>query len=114
MSLNHISTCLSGLGCREDALKAIEEAVQLWRQLAADCPAAFAPDLSMSLNNLSMSLNNLSICLSDLGHQEDALKTIKGAVQLQRQLAADCPTAFTPDLVISLNNLSTCLSGLGH
>jgi tetratricopeptide (TPR) repeat protein len=90
---------LSDLGHREDALKAIEEAVQLYRQLAADRPAAFTPDLAMSLNNLSSDL-------SDLGRREDALKAIEEAVQLRRQLAADRPAAFTPDLAMSLNNLS--------
>ncbi|KAG8741262.1 hypothetical protein FRC12_015731 [Ceratobasidium sp. 428] len=42
------------MGRREEALAAIEEAVQLCRQLAADRPAAFTPDLADSLNNLSI------------------------------------------------------------
>jgi hypothetical protein len=47
MSLNNLSNSLSALGRREDALKAIEEAVgELHRQLAADRPAAFTPDLN--------------------------------------------------------------------
>ena len=75
MSLNNLSNCLSELGRREDALKAIEEAVQLRRRLAADRPAAFTPDLATSLNNLSG-------CLSELGHREDALRG-----KLRRQLS---------------------------
>jgi tetratricopeptide (TPR) repeat protein len=55
MSLNNLSNRLSDLGHREDALTAIQEAVELYRKLAADRPAAFNPDLAMSLNNLSNS-----------------------------------------------------------
>jgi|SRR5450755_937787 hypothetical protein len=39
------STTLSGLGRREDALTAIEEAVKIRRGLAAARPDAFLPDL---------------------------------------------------------------------
>jgi len=65
-----LSSRLSYMDRREDALKAIEEAVQLYRQLAADRPAAFTP-------NLATSLINLSNCLSDLGRREDALTAIE-------------------------------------
>jgi len=75
MSLHNLSKYLSDLGHREDALKAIEEAVRLWQQLVADHPA-FTPDLSMSLNNLST-------YFSGLGHQDGALKAIKEAVWLR-------------------------------
>jgi tetratricopeptide (TPR) repeat protein len=44
---------LADLGRREDALAAIEEAVQAYRQLADACPDAFLPDLAGSLNNLA-------------------------------------------------------------
>jgi hypothetical protein len=76
-----LSSCL-GYMDREEALIAIQEAVELRRQPAADRPAAFNPDLAMSLNNLS-------ICLSNLGHQEEAPMAIQETVKLCRQLAAD-------------------------
>ena len=50
--LNNLGNRLSDLGRREDALAAAQEAVDLYRQLAADRPDAFLPDLAMSLNNL--------------------------------------------------------------
>ncbi|KAG9082824.1 POC1 centriolar protein A, partial [Ceratobasidium sp. UAMH 11750] len=84
---------------REEAHGMAEEAVQLCRQLAADRPVAFTPDLAASLNNLSHRL-------SDLGRREEALTAIQEAAQLHRQLAAERPAAFTPDLSNSLNNLS--------
>jgi hypothetical protein len=60
------------------------------------------------------SLNNLSIHLSDLGHHEQALVVIQKAVNLYRQLVAECPSAFNAGLTISFNNFSNHLSALGQ
>ena len=98
---------LSGLGRREEALAAIEEAVGSTGALAAARPDAFRPDLAMSLNNLSNRL-------SDLGRREEALAAIEEAVDICRELAAARPDAFRPDLAMSLNNLSNRLSDLGR
>jgi len=65
-----ISLHLSNLGHREHALEVIQEAVDLYRQLAADRPHVFNP-------NLAGSLSTLSNRLSDLGHQERALEVIQ-------------------------------------
>ncbi len=104
---NNLSLRLRDLGRREDAIKASEEAVRLYRELAAARPEAFTPDLARSLNNLSN-------CLRDLGRREEALNASEEAVRLHRELAAAQPEAFTPDLARSLNNLSNRLSGLGR
>ena len=56
MSLNNLAIRLAGLGRREEALAAIEEAVTIRRELAAARPDAFRPDLAVSLNNLSVRL----------------------------------------------------------
>ena len=53
MALNNQSGCLSGLGRREEALAAVEEAAGIYRQLAQARPDAFLPDLAMALNNQS-------------------------------------------------------------
>ena len=92
---------LSDLGRREEALAASQEAVDLYRQLAAARPDAFLPDLAMSLNNLG-------IRLSDLGRREEALAASQEAVDIYRRLAAARPDAFLPDLAMSLNNLANC------
>jgi len=63
------------LGCREEALQAIQEAVEFYRRLAADRPAVFNADLAMSLNNLSLRL-------SALGHEDEAEKISKEAAEL--------------------------------
>src|SRR5207253_555482 len=100
-----LSQKLSYMNQQDAALKAIQEAAELYQQLAADQPAAFNP-------NLAMAFNILSNHLSDLGHRDDALKAIQEAVELYQQLAADQPAAFNPDLADSLNNLSVHLSVL--
>ena len=104
---NNLSNHLSALGRREEALAAIQEAVAIYRSLAAARPEAFRPDLASSLNNLST-------CLSDFGRREEALAAIEEAVAIRRVLATDRPEAFGHRLASSLRNLSTCLSGLGR
>ncbi|MBI1200300.1 MAG: tetratricopeptide repeat protein [Phenylobacterium sp.] len=106
-SLNNLANRLSALGQREAALEAAQEAVELYRTLAAARPDAFTPDLAGSLNNLAAHL-------SDLGQGEAALEAAQEAVKLYRALAAARPDAFTRNLAMSLNNLANCLSDLGQ
>ena len=54
-----LSNHLSYMDRREEALLAVEEAIELYRQLAMDRPAVFNADLAKSLNNLSLHLSNL-------------------------------------------------------
>jgi tetratricopeptide (TPR) repeat protein len=105
LSLNTLSVRLSALGQREAALTAIEEAVEVYRSLAAVRPDAFLPYLAMSLSNLS-------IAMSDLGRHEAAVPVSDEAVAIRRQLAARQPSEYLPDLATSLHNLSICLSGV--
>ena len=105
--LNNQSVRLSEMGQREDALAAAEEAVSLYRDLAAARSDAFTPDLAGSLNTVA---NRLSA----LGRREDALAAAEEAVSLYRDLAAARPDAFTPDLAGSLNTVATMLSALGR
>jgi len=56
------------------------EAVDIRRELARARPAAFTP-------NLAMSLNNLANVLSDLGRCEEALTAAQEAVDIRRALA---------------------------
>jgi Tetratricopeptide repeat len=106
-SLNNLANRLSELGQREQALERAQEAVQLYRELAATRPDAFRPDLARSLNNLAA-------MLSELGQREQALERAQEAVDIRRELAATRPDAFRPDLAASLNNLAAMLSELGQ
>ena len=89
MSLNNQSVFLSGLGRREEALAAIEEAVTIRRELARARPDAFLPDLAASLNNQSS-------CLSGLGQREEALAAVEEAVTAYRELARGPPRRLPP------------------
>ena len=60
-----------------------------------------------------MSLNNLGIRLSDPGRREEALQTTQEAVGLYRQLAAQRPDAFLPDLATSLGGKGAVLRAMG-
>jgi tetratricopeptide (TPR) repeat protein len=83
-----------------------QEAVDIYRRLAAAHPDAFLPDLAMSLP--------LGGRLSDLGRREEALAAAQEAVDIYRRLAAARPDAFLPDLAMSLSNLGGRLSDLGR
>ncbi|MEU4510926.1 hypothetical protein AB0G05_15660, partial [Nonomuraea wenchangensis] len=91
---------------RAQALETIQEAVTIRRTLAQTNPAAFLPDLAMSLNNLS-------IQQSEAGDRAQALETIQEAVTICSALAQTNPAAFLPDLAMSLNNLSIQQSEAG-
>ena len=104
--LNDLSNRLADLGKPDEALQAIEQAVEIYRELAQTGPYAFRPDLANSLNNLSNRL-------ADLGKRNEALETSEQAVEIRRELAQARPDDFRPDLAMSLNNLSLDLADLG-
>jgi tetratricopeptide (TPR) repeat protein len=95
------------LGHREEAVKMGEEAVAIYRELAAGNRDAFLPDLAMSLNNVGA-------FLSSLGRRDEALRASEEAVAIYRELAAGNRDAFLPDLAMSLNNVGAFLSSLGR
>jgi hypothetical protein len=101
MVLNNLGIRLAGLGRHDDALAAAEEAVQLYRGLAADNPG-YLPDLAKVLNNLG-------IRLAEVDRRGDGLAAAEEAVQLYRGLAADNP-GYLPDLATALTNLGIRLA----
>jgi tetratricopeptide (TPR) repeat protein len=84
-----------------------QEAVGLYRALAAARPDAFLP-------NLAKSLSNLAAILSELGRPEGALATVQEALGLYRELAAARRDAFLPDRARSLAVLGGCLGAGGR
>ena len=101
---NNLGAFYSGVGRRADAVAPNEEAVTLYRGLAAQNPA-FAP-------NLATALNNLGICYSGVGRRADAVAPSEEAVTHYRELAAQNP-AFAPDLAAALNNLDRQFVAIG-
>jgi tetratricopeptide (TPR) repeat protein len=79
-------------------LTATVEAVEAYRRLTATNPAAFEPDLAMSLNNLGADL-------SGLGRREEALAATAEAVDLYRKLASHHRDAHLPGLANALRNV---------
>ena len=88
---------LSQAGRLADALPVTEEAVALYRELAAALPDRYNPDLARSLTDLG-------IRFSELGRRADALPVTEEAVALYRELAA-LPRRYNPDLARSLTDL---------
>ena len=108
MSLNNLSSRLAEDGQREEALAAIQAAVEIYRRLAAANPAAYEPALAMSLNNLSSRL-------AEDGQRERG----PGAPSRRRWRSTvgwprANPAAHEPDLAMALNNLSNELGEDGR
>ena len=104
--MNNLSGRLSEVGDREGALKAIREAVEIYRGLVEGNAAAFRSELAGSLNNLS-------IVLSGVGDRGGALRAAREAVEIYYGLVEGDMEAFKPDLAMSLSNLSNRLSEMG-
>ena len=64
----------------DGALAVTQEAVDLYRELAASQPVAFRPDLAWALDNLAFFLN-------ELGRRDEALAAAQEAETIRRDLA---------------------------
>ena len=95
-ALEKLSDSLSQTGQYRQALEAAEEAVTIWRALAAGNPAHQA--------GLAHALNQLAPSLSRVDHYRQALEADQEAVTIWRALAADNP-AHQPGLAHALDNL---------
>ena len=93
------------LGRHRETLAAEEEALALYRDLAAANPA-HQPALASALNSYGISL-------TDLGRHRDALAAEEEALALYRDLAAANP-AHQPALARALNNYGDSLTDLGR
>ena len=105
--LNDYAVGLSEMGHHKQALEAARESVRIYRELSAGNPAAFLPNLALSLNNMANRLSNV-------GQRKLALEAAQEAVELYRDLCAINPAAFRPALAQSLNNLANMLSDVGQ
>lgn len=83
---NNLGLRLGDLGRREEALKAIEEALAIYRKLAR-CRPKFLPYLALSLHNLGNRL-------SELGRREEALQAAEEAVRALVPFFLRHPAAF--------------------
>ena len=98
---------MAGMGRREEALAASEQATGIYRQLAEDHPDIYLPHLAASLNNQSHRL-------AGMGRREEALAASEQAVTIHRQRAEARPDKYLPHLATSLDNLADTLSSLNR
>jgi tetratricopeptide (TPR) repeat protein len=98
-SLDSLWDVLALAAQHKEALEPIEEAVAIYRRLAAANPAVYELGLAASLNNLSD-------IFAWVGRRDEALAAVEEAVAVYRRLAAANPAAYEPDLTASLNHLS--------
>lgn len=104
---SNLGLMLSNLGRREEAIRATEETVGIYRRLTQLQPDSYRP-------NLARSLNNLGLMLSNLGYWKEALETMEEALEIYRQLAQSQGDAFEPDRAGSLDNLGRILTNVGR
>ena len=98
---------LADIGRSAEALPLAEQAVVMYRELAAAMPDQYRP-------HLADSLTNLGIRFWELGRPADALSVTEQAVAMYRELAAALPDQYRPDLAQSLSNLAGWFSELGR
>lgn len=105
-ALNLLATARSQLGNLMGALQASTRAVAAARQLAKTNPAAYGPDLAVSITNLA-------ILLGRTGDRSGALAAAQESVSIYRGLAKTDPLLYSIDLAASFGNLSNRLSATG-
>ena len=105
-ALNLLGTARRQLGNIDGALQAFREASNFAQLLAKANPAAYEPDLAMSLSNLAN-------CLRETGDRAGGLLAARKAVKIYTRLAKANPSAIEPDLALSINNLANHLSETG-
>ncbi|MEU2615841.1 tetratricopeptide repeat protein, partial [Micromonospora sp. NPDC007271] len=98
---------LAEVGRRVEALAVSQEAVDLYRGLAAGNRDAYLPDLATSVNNHALRL-------AEAGRRDEALAVSQEAVDLYRELAAGNSDAYLPDLARSVNNHALRLAEVGR
>jgi tetratricopeptide (TPR) repeat protein len=99
-SLFSIGYMQSDLGEREAAQKSFHEALEIYRRLAAQHPAAFEPNVAATLN----SLGNVQ---RDLGEREAARECYAEALGIYAPLAEKYPRAFAHNLEIVLRGYTS-------
>jgi tetratricopeptide (TPR) repeat protein len=99
------SVRLSELGRYREGLTFSQEALALWRDLAAAN--------SVHLPDFARALHSRGLCLSELGRHQEALADNEEALALWRDLAA-ANSVHLPDLARALHSQSTYLGDLGR
>jgi tetratricopeptide (TPR) repeat protein len=100
-------------GRHEEALQAVRTAVDWCRRLVGQDDSTPTRSPAGVRANLAAALNNESNRLADVGRYDEALRSIREAVEIRRALASGDPASYAPELAESLNNLSVLLATVG-
>ncbi|MBZ4323077.1 tetratricopeptide repeat protein [Streptomyces huiliensis] len=109
LALRRLTGRLGDVGRAREAYAATEEAVGLYRRLAAEDPAAYEP-------HLAAVLHNLSLMARALGRRQEALAPAEEAVEFYRALHRAQPDAyaFRSGLAHGLGALAQAKGELGR
>lgn len=77
------------MGLNEEALQTDVEALNMYKQLVEQDPAAYTLDLAMTLHNQVVKLPKL-------GLKEEAFQECRDALEMYKELASQNPVAFNP------------------
>jgi tetratricopeptide (TPR) repeat protein len=105
--LTNLGLRLSALGRPADALPPAEEAVAIYRDLAAADPDRYRPHLANALTNLGARF-------SGIGRAAEAVGPTEIAIAIYRNLATANPGRYRPDLADALTNLGAWFWELGR
>jgi hypothetical protein len=101
-----LSTRLAQAGKLDQAIAPAQQAVTIYRDLAAADPGRHRPDLAAALANFGVRLHRL-------GHLPDAVAAAEEAITIRREFAQADPGRHLTDLAISLSNLGADFAELG-
>ena len=90
-----------------EAVQLYQEALRIYRQLAASNPDGYMPDVASTLNNLAL-------LQDDLSRYGEAEENYQDALQIYHQLASSNPDDYMPDVAMTLNNLANLQSDLNR
>src|SRR6266487_3969376 len=105
--LTNLGLRLSALGRPADALPPAEEAVAIYRDMAAADPDRYRPKLANALTNRG-------VRFSQVGRPDATVGPTEEAIAIYRDLAAANPGRYRPDLADALTNLGAWFWELGR
>jgi len=106
-SLTSLAVRLYQAGRYDEALRAGQASVRLYRELAGTERSRFRPELAAGLINLG-------VWLSSLGRTAEAVPPTREAASIFRELTAAGAGRYRPDLATALTNLGIWHSGQGQ
>jgi tetratricopeptide (TPR) repeat protein len=107
MSLMRLSGRLAAIGRTSESLRAIQEAVALYRDKTLATEEAYPVDLARSLGDLA-------VRLSEAGRADECLAPLTEAVQMHRELSDQEFGKYGPGLAMVMTNLSNHMAATGH